>query len=82
MNISKRDRSKINPDILKTLEVKYAGNQKVIDKIWELAGSILSATYEIIDYNNQEIEGLELGKDISLFEDVIINEVVKFIGSI
>lgn len=82
MNISKRDRLKINPDILKTLEVKYAGNQKVIDKIWELAGSILSATYEIIDYNNQEIEGLELGKDISLFEDVIINEVVKFIGSI
>ena len=82
--ISKKDsmryeRSKIYEDIRN----KYNNDERIMQKIWELIGTVASSVFEIIDYDNENHKPSDLdGKLVPIINDIVYEELLFFIITI
>lgn len=54
---------------------KYNGDEKKIKQILALVATMLSSKFQVIDYYNKDIDGM----DINMESDILIDEVLRFI---
>ena len=54
---------------------KYNGDEKKIKQILALVATMLSSKFQVIDYYNKDIDGM----DIKMESDILIDEVLRFI---
>ena len=55
--------------------LKYNGDEKQIKAALALIATILSSRFNVIDYYNKEIDGME----IKMESDILIDEILRFI---
>ena len=65
------------------LKRKYNGNEKIMKQIFSLIATTLSSSFKIIDYDeDNEKAGKYNGKDVVMENDIIIDEMIRFIIAI
>lgn len=69
--LTKLEQSEYYNDIL----IKYNGDMKKVKQILALIATMLSSKFQIIDYNDKELHGM----DIKMESDILIDEVLRFI---
>ena len=55
--------------------LKFNGNEKLIKAVQALIATILSSRFNVIDYNDKSIDGME----IKVESDILIDEILRFI---
>lgn len=77
--LNKRELLKLqnSPSFAQVVE-KYNNNQKIINYIYSLIGTMLSSEFIIIDYNDPEIHG----KKININPEILCEEICTFINLI
>ena len=82
--ISKKDVSKYERSALyEDLKRKYNNNEKIIQKVWELIGTVASSTFQIIDYDTiNHCPGEYDGFTVPMINDIVYEEMLFFIVSI
>lgn len=71
-----------NASLFNQLKDKYS-DEKVINKIWELIGSVTSSSFEIIDYDPVNHKPTDIdGKTLPMINDIINEEMQFFISTI
>jgi len=81
--IGKRDITKYeNSTLYEQLKEKY-DNEKIMQKIWELIGTVVSSTFEIIDYDPVNHCPTQYdGIPVPMINDLVNEEMLFFITSI
>ena len=82
--ICKKELMKIEQsEYYSALKRKYNGNEKIMKQIFSLIATTLSSSFKIIDYDeDNEKAGKYNGKDVVMENDIIIDEMIRFIIAI
>lgn len=81
--INKKDMILIeNSSLYEQIKAKY-NNPKIEQKIWEFIGSIISSSFEIIDWDNEKNAPSQYdGIQVPMINDIVNEELMFFISSI
>lgn len=80
-SLCKKEALKItNSDYYTDLLNKYSGNEKIMKQIMSLIATTLSSTFKVIDYDEENHKAGPLnGKEIIMDNDILIDEMLRFI---
>ena len=83
-SISRKDTSRYeHMPIYEDLRRKYNNDGRILQKIWELIGSVASSTFEIIEWDDvKHASGEYDGLIVPMINDIIYEEMLMFISSI
>lgn len=81
--INKKDMIRIeNSALYEQIKMKY-GNPKIEQKIWEFIGGIISSSFEIIDWDEENMRPSQYdGIRVPMINDIVNEELMFFISSI
>lgn len=78
-SLCKKELTKIEQsEYYNDLKKKYNGNEKIMKAINSTIATVLSSSFKVIDYENPNINGV----DIPIDSDVVIDEMLRFILAI
>ena len=82
--ISKKDTNRYERSALyEDIKRKYNNDEKSLSKIWELIGTVISSSFEIIDYDDIKKGPSSInGQQVPIINDIICEELLFFIISI
>lgn len=82
--ISKKDTSRFEKStVYEGIKDKYNGDEKIMQKIWELMGTITSSVFEVIDYDTtNHCAGVNDKKPIPIINEIICEELLFFVTMI
>ena len=83
-SISRKDTSRYeHMPIYEDLRRKYNNDGRILQKIWELIGSVASSTFEIIEWDDvKHAPGEYDGLIVPMINDIIYEEMLMFISGI
>ena len=76
-NINKKEQTRIENSPLYSKVVAKYQSEAVIEQIFGIIGTILASRFEIIAYNNPEMDGKYLDKD--RFQEIVCDEVLMYV---
>ena len=82
--ITKKDSTRYERSALyEDIRRKYNNDEKSLSKIWELIGTVISSSFEIIDYDEAKHGPSDInGQPVPIINDIIYEELLFFIISI